>query len=176
MLPGNILLVDRFLNQGLDIQLLQWLGQDIAKRFSGKNIDLVLTIEASGIAIAVATASALGVNAAFAKKHESINLSGELWTSRAYSYTKQREYQVALAKKILNSGMRVLIVDDFLARGMAMGALIELVQQADAEVAGIAVAIEKHFQDGGEKLREAGFDLYSAVRVKSLKDGTVDLL
>ncbi|MDO5734599.1 MAG: xanthine phosphoribosyltransferase [Eubacteriales bacterium] len=176
VLPGNILLVDTFLNQGLDIETLSWLGADFARHFKDRKIDLVLTIEASGIAIAVLTAAAIGVNAAFAKKHESLNLSGELLCSKVCSYTKQKTYTAAIAKHLIKAGMKVLIVDDFLANGCAMQGLISLVEMAGAEVAGVAVAIEKAFQGGGDMLRKNGYDVYAAARIKEISESGFSLL
>ncbi len=174
ILPGEILLVDGFLNQGLALDCLDFIAEEFYRQFGQEKIDLVLTVEASGIAIAVATARRFGVNAAFAKKTRALNLGPDLHTVSAHSYTKQEDYTMALAKKILPPGLRVLLVDDFLAHGCAMQALTELVALAGAEVVGIGIAVEKSWQGGAERLERAGYRCHSVVRLKSLLPGALE--
>lgn len=172
VLPGDVLLVDGFLNQGLDIDLLKQIGRAFYEGCDAP-VDLVLTIEASGIALAVTTADAFGVNAAFVKKHASLNQTCDCYRGEVYSYTKQETYSISLARHLLLPGMRVFIVDDFLARGCALQGLIQLVEGAGATVAGIGVAIEKTFQEGGEKIRAQGYRLQTLAKIKSLQNGIV---
>ncbi len=170
VLPGDVLLVDGFLNQGLDIGILEQIGQAFRDGHD-EPVDLVLTIEASGIALAMTTAAAFGVNAAFAKKHASLNQTADCYRADVYSYTKQETHTISLARHLLEPGMRVFIVDDFLARGCALQGLIQLVEGAGAKVSGIGVAIEKAFQDGGDKIRAQGYNLRTLAKIKSLQNG-----
>lgn len=172
LLPGEVLRVDRFLNHGLDVEVLDWMAGAFVERFAAARPDLVLTIEASGIAIAVLTAQKLGVPALFAKKRE--RKAGDLlpedcYHGEVFSYTKQKSYKISVRKCLLPAGAKVLIVDDFLARGYALEALIDLVHSAQAEVVGIGIAIEKGFQEGGQKIREQGYPLCSLAIVDSLE-------
>lgn len=174
--PGNVLKVDAFLNHQCDVALFDAMGAAWAEHFRGKPISKILTIEASGIGIACVAARHFdNVPVVFAKKAQSINLDGEQYVTQVYSFTKQREFPVIVAKKFLSEGDHVLIIDDFLANGKALQGLIELCEDAGATVEGIGIAIEKGFQGGGDRLREAGFDLDSLAIVESMDadNGTV---
>ena len=171
--PGNVLKVDAFLNHQCDVKLFDQMGREWAQLFAGKQIDKILTIEASGIGIACVAARHFGdVPVVFAKKAQSINLDGDQYVTKVYSFTKQREFPVIVSKRFLNPGEHVLLIDDFLANGKAMEGLIELCHEAGVVVEGIGIAIEKGFQDGGAKLREAGYDLQSLAIVDSMDPDT----
>ena len=174
--PGNVLKVDAFLNHQCDVKLFDHMGQEWARLFAGKQIDKILTIEASGIGIACVAARHFGdVPVVFAKKAQSINLDGDQYVTKVYSFTKQREFPVIVSKRFLNPGEHVLLIDDFLANGKAMEGLIELCCEAGVVVEGIGIAIEKGFQDGGAKLREAGYDLQSLAIVESMNPDTGEI-
>ncbi|WP_288270734.1 xanthine phosphoribosyltransferase [uncultured Bifidobacterium sp.] len=174
--PGNVLKVDAFLNHQCDVKLFDHMGQEWARLFAGKQIDKILTIEASGIGIACVAAHHFGdVPVVFAKKAQSINLDGDQYVTKVYSFTKQREFPVIVSKRFLNPGEHVLLIDDFLANGKAMEGLIELCCEAGVVVEGIGIAIEKGFQDGGAKLREAGYDLQSLAIVESMNPDTGEI-
>ena len=168
--PGNILKVDSFLNHQLDVALLEQLGKEFYEKFKDKNITRILTIEASGIALACLTAQYFKVPVVFAKKAKSKNLDGELYTSTVHSYTYGKDFTVTLSKKFLSKEDTVLLIDDFLAVGKAMRGLIDICNQAEAEIAGIGIAIEKGFQSGGKELRETGYDVYSLAIVDEMND------
>ena len=168
--PGNILKVDSFLNHQLDVALLEQLGKEFYEKFKDKNITRILTIEASGIALACLTAQYFKVPVVFAKKAKSKNLDGELYTSTVHSYTYGKDFTVTLSKKFLSKEDTVLLIDDFLAVGKAMRGLIDICNQAEAEIAGIGSAIEKGFQSGGKELRETGYDVYSLAIVDEMND------
>lgn len=168
--PGNILKVDSFLNHQLDVGLLDEIGKEFYRLFQGKGINKILTIEASGIAIACMTARYFDVPVVFAKKAKSKNLDGDVFTSVVHSFTYGKDYNITLSKKFLKPEDRVLIVDDFLAVGKAMHGLLDVCRQAGAQVGGIGVAIEKGFQPGGASLRAAGYDLASLAIVESMDD------
>lgn len=168
--PGNILKVDSFLNHQLDVVLLEQLGKEFYEKFKDKNITRILTIEASGIALACLTAQYFNVPVVFAKKAKSKNLDGELYTSTVHSYTYGKDFTVTLSKKFLSKDDTVLLIDDFLAVGKAMRGLIDICNQAEAEIAGIGIAIEKGFQSGGKELREAGYDVYSLAIIDEMSD------
>lgn len=174
VLPGGILKVGGFLNQQIDVPFLMKMGDEIARLYKDSGVTKVLTVEASGIAIAVAAASSLGVPMVFAKKHKSINLSDSLYTAPVYSYTHKTTYEIAVSKEYISSDDVILIVDDFLAKGNALIGLIKLVKEADAKVAGAAIAIEKGFQDGGDMVRKMGVRVESLAIVDSMNDdGTI---
>ncbi len=167
--PGNVLKVDAFLNHQCDVELFDHMGAAWAEHFKGKNIDKILTIEASGIGIACVAARYFGnVPVVFAKKAQSINLDGDQYTTTVYSFTKQKEFPVIVSKRYLNEGDHVLLIDDFLANGKALQGLIELCHKAGATVEGIGIAVEKGFQRGGDHLREAGYDVDSLAIVESM--------
>ena len=165
---GNVLKVDSFLNHQMDIDLFNEMGKEWKKRFKGKEINKILTIEASGIGIACIVAQHFGVPVVFAKKAKSINLDGEMYTAEVESFTHKNKNQVIVSKKFLNSEDKVLILDDFLANGCALLGLIQIVQQAGASVEGIGIAIEKGFQSGGTMIRNLGYQLESLAIVESM--------
>lgn len=168
--PGNILKVDSFLNHQLDCRLLDQVGKTFYNHFKNRKITRILTIEASGIAIACLTARYFDVPVVFAKKSRSMNLDGDLYHTVVHSYTHNVDNTVVLSKKYLHSSDSVLIVDDFLANGKAVNGLLDICDQAGAQVAGIGIAIEKGFQTGGKELRDKGYDLYSLAIIDSMSD------
>lgn len=171
--PGNVLKVDAFLNHQCDVELFDHMGAEWARLFAGKHIDKILTIEASGIGIACCAARHFGnVPVVFAKKTQSINLDGEQYVTKIYSFTKQREFPVIVAKRFLNAGEHILLIDDFLANGKAMNGLIELCGKAGVVIEGIGIAVEKGFQSGGRELRDAGYEVESLAIVSSMDAGT----
>lgn len=166
---GNVLKVDNFLNHQCDVELYDHMGAEWARLFVGKHIDKILTIEASGIGIAVAASRHFGnVPVVFARKTESINLDGDQYRTKIRSYTKKREYNVIVAKRFLSAGEHVLVIDDFLAMGCALNGLLEICDEAGCVVEGIGIAIEKGFQPGGKSLRERGYQLESLAIVQSM--------
>ena len=174
--PGNVLKVDAFLNHQCDVTLFDHMGEAWAEHFAGKDITKILTIEASGIGIACVAARHFGgVPVVFAKKAQSINLDGEQYTTTVYSFTKQKEFPVIVAKKYLNAGDRVLLIDDFLANGKALHGLIDLCEAAGATVEGIGIAVEKGFQGGGDALRADGYDVDSLAIVESMDAETGEI-
>ena len=174
---GNVLKVDSFLNHQMDIALFSEMGKEWKRRFADKDINKILTIEASGIGIACVVAMEFGVPVVFAKKSKSINLEGEMYTAEVESFTHKNKNQVIVSKKFLNEDDRVLIIDDFLANGCALQGLIQIVQQAGAQVEGIGIAIEKGFQSGGRIIRNLGYQLESLAIVDGMnpEDGSIDL-
>ena len=168
--PGNILKVDCFLNHQLDVTLLDEIGRAFYEKYKDRGITRILTIEASGIAIACMTARYFNVPVVFAKKAKSKNLDGDVYTSVVHSFTYGRDYDITLAKKFLGPQDTVLLVDDFLAVGKAMNGMLDICRQAGAHVAGIGIAIEKGVQSGGAALRQAGYDLTSLAIVDSMGD------
>ena len=169
---GNVLKVDSFLNHQIDVALLDEIAREFACRFAGSTITKVLTIEASGIAIACAVARELGVPVVFAKKSQSVNLDGEAYVVEVESFTHKKTNQVIVSQKYLNEADHVLIVDDFLANGCALQGLISLVDAAGAEVVGCGIVIEKGFQEGGHRIRNLGFHLESLAIIESMDDET----
>ena len=172
---GNVLKVDSFLNHQMDIELMDKMGEEFKRRFQDKNITKVLTIEASGIAIACSVARCFGVPLVFAKKSKSINIEGDVYVAEVESFTHQNKNQVIVSKKFLNEGDRVLIIDDFLANGCALQGLISITEAAGATVEGLGIAIEKGFQIGGRVIRNLGYHLESLAIVESMDDenGTI---
>ena len=172
---GNILKVDSFLNHQMDVKLFDEMAIEYQKRFEGKEINKILTIEASGIGIASVVALRFGVPVVFAKKTQSVNLDGEMYTAEVESFTHKNINNVIVSKKFIGPEDKVLIIDDFLANGCALMGLIQIVSQAGATVAGIGIAIEKGFQPGGQIIRNLGYQLESLAIVESMdaKTGTV---
>ncbi len=168
VLPGNILKVGSFLNQQLDVEFLGKIGEEIKSIYKDCNVTKVLTIEASGIAIAVVAGTALGVPAVFAKKGKSANVSGDVYKTEVYSYTHKESYNVVVPKEYLTKDDCVVIVDDFLANGKALEGLIDIVEQSGAKLAGCTCAIEKGFQGGGDALRKKGVRVESLARIASM--------
>ena len=173
ILPGGIIKVNSFLNQNIDVPFLVEIGKEIASIYSNEKIDKILTIESSGIAIAVAAAAQMGLPVLFAKKHQSANLSGKLLSAPIHSYTYNKDYNAVVSADFLKEGERILIVDDFLAKGAALEGLISIVEQAKAVVVGAAIAIEKSFQDGGKRIRAKGIRVESLAIVESMTDDSV---
>lgn len=171
---GNVLKVDSFINHQMDIALFEEMAKEWKRLFAGKNINKILTIEASGIGIAAIVAREFGVPVVFAKKTKSINLDHDNYCTKIQSFTHNRVYDVILSKKFLTSEDRVLVIDDFLANGCALLGLLELVEAAGATVEGIGIAIEKGQQRGGEIIREKGIQLESLAIIESMsEDGIV---
>ncbi len=166
--PGNVLKVDSFLNHQMDIDLMEQIGEEFHRRFADKRIDKVLTIEASGIAIAYAVARQFGVPMLFAKKSKSVNLDGEMFSADVVSFTHKNQNKVIVSKKFLGEGDHVLIVDDFLANGCALQGLVSICDQAGAVVEGIGIAVEKGFQIGGQVIRNLGYQLESLAILESM--------
>ena len=173
VLPGNILKVGSFLNHRLDVDFIMEMGKEIARLFFDNKVTKILTIETSGIAIAVGAAAQMHIPVVFAKKNKTGNLSGELYTTVVHSYTHGTDYNVVVSKEFLSSDDKVLIIDDFLANGKALLGLIDIVNQAGGEVVGCSCAIEKGFQKGGDNLRAAGIRVESLAIVESMENGTV---
>lgn len=161
----DILKVDTFLNHQIDVALMNEIGKVFYERFKDKPVTKILTIEASGIAIGMAVAAQFGVPLVFAKKVESRNLDLKTYETQVYSFTKEKNYTVRVSKKFLSDTDQVLIVDDFLAMGRAALGLIDLVKQANGEVVGVGIVIEKVFQEGGQLLRDKGIVLESLARI-----------
>jgi len=173
--PGNVLKVDSFLNHQMDIALLDEIGREFKRRFSGEAITKVLTIESSGIGIAYPVAREFGVPLVFAKKSRSVNIEGEMYVAEVDSFTHKNTNLVIVAKKFLSPEDRVLIIDDFLANGCALQGLISIVDSADAEVVGCGIAIEKGFQEGGQRIRNLGYRLESLAIVESMDAETGEI-
>ena len=165
---GNVLKVDSFLNHQMDITLFDEMGVEFKKRFEGKNINKILTVEASGIGIACVVAMHFNVPVVFAKKSKSINIDGDMYIAEVESFTHKCKNQVIVSKKFLNEDDHVLIIDDFLANGCALQGLISIVNQAGGTVEGIGIAIEKGFQVGGQIIRNLGYQLESLAIVDSM--------
>lgn len=173
VLPGNIIKVDGFLNHRVDPALMQGIADEFAKHFDVSRVTLVLTAEASGIALATVCAARYGVPMLFAKKAKSDNIEGGLFHSEIYSYTYKKKVTQLVSKEWLHANDRVLIVDDFLANGESLRGLCEIVEQAGAELIGIGVAIEKGFQKGGATLREKGYNLKSLAIIERADENGV---
>ncbi len=166
--PGNVLKVDSFLNHQMDMALLEEIGREFKRRFAGKNINKVLTIEASGIGIACFVAKEFGVPMVFAKKSKSINIEGEMYVAEVESFTHKNRSQVIVSKRFLGEEDHLLIVDDFLANGCALQGLISIAQSAGATIEGLGIVIEKGFQCGGQIIRNLGYHLESLAIVDAM--------
>ena len=173
---GNVLKVDNFLNHQMDIELFNEMGKEWKKLFADKNINKVLTIEASGIGIACIVAQYFNVPVVFAKKAQSINIDGEVYSTKIESFTHKKVYDVIVSKKYIGPEDHVLIIDDFLANGCALQGLIQLVEDAGATVEGIGIAIEKGFQQGGEIIRNKGIKLESLAIVDGMNTETGEII
>ena len=174
--PGNVLKVDSFLNHQMDVELFNEMGKEFRRLFPSKEINKILTIEASGIGIACIAAQYFQVPVVFAKKSQSINLDGEQYTTKIESFTHKRVYDVIVAKKFLNEQDHVLIIDDFLANGCAVAGLIDLVHSAGASIEGVGIAVEKGFQTGGKLLRDKGVRVESLAIVESMNADTGEIV
>ncbi len=170
---GHILKVDSFINHQMDIQLFKEMAYEWKRLFQNKTINKILTIEASGIGIAAIVGDVFGVPVVFAKKSESINLDGDLYSTQIRSYTHQCTYNVIVSKKFLNADDHILIIDDFLANGCALEGLLNLCDEAHAKVEGIGIAIEKGFQNGGKLIRERNIQLESLAVIDSMENGQI---
>ena len=166
--PGNVLKVDSFLNHQMDVALMDQMGEEFKRRFAHKHITKVLTIEASGIAIACSVARCFGVPVVFAKKSKSINIDGDVYSAEVESFTHRNKTQVIVSRRFLSPEDHVLIVDDFLANGCALQGLISIVEASGATVEGLGIAIEKGFQIGGRVIRNLGYDLESLAIVDAM--------
>ena len=174
MISEGVVKVDSFLNHRLDTGLLFLMGEEIARRFQKDEPDMVLTVEASGIALAIATARALGdIPVVFAKKGIAVNQSPDMAEEKVYSFTHQCESFIRVDLRYVPKGSRVLIVDDFLANGKAVKGLMSIIKKADAETIGVAIAIEKGFQPGGKFLREQGIPLLSLAVIEEISDAGI---
>ena len=171
--PGGILNIGSFLNQRIDVPFMMEMGREIARLYEGQGVNKVLTVEASGIALAMAAALPLGASLVFAKKSQSANMNPNVYSAQVYSYTHKREYRIVVSRDFLVSGDRVLLVDDFLANGEALRGLAALCQLAGAEVIGCAVAVEKGFQHGGDALRQQGIRVESLAIIDEMQDDGV---
>ena len=173
---GQVLKVDSFINHQMDIELFNEMGKEFKRLFADKDINKILTIEASGIGLACIIAQHFNVPVVFAKKAKSINLDGEMLTTKIESFTHKRVYDVIVSKKFLSAEDRVLIIDDFLANGCAVAGLVDLVRSAGATVEGVGIAIEKGFQQGGQILREKGLHVESLAIVESMNHETGEIV
>ena len=169
---GNVLKVDSFLNHQMDIALFNEMGKEFKRLFSDVEVNKIMTIEASGIGIACIAAQYFHVPVVFAKKAQSVNIDGEVYSTKIQSFTHKRVYDVIVTKKYLSPDDKILIIDDFLANGCALEGLIDIVHAAGAQVSGIGIAIEKGFQKGGDMIRSRGLRLESLAIVESMDDQT----
>ena len=172
---GDILKVDSFLNHQIDPELIGAIAEEFHRKFAADDVTKILTIEASGIAIAIEVARVFGVPMVFAKKNQTKNIAGDVYTSKVVSYTHGRTYDIILSKSFLGPEDRVLVIDDFLANGAALNGLLEIIDQAGAHLCGCGVAVEKGFQPGGDELRSRGIKLRSLAIVESMDAATGDI-
>ena len=172
---GNVLKVDSFLNHQMDIDLFNEMGKEWARLFADRPINKILTVEASGIGIACVAAQHFHVPVVFAKKTQSLNIDGEVYSTKIESFTHKRVYDVIVSKKFLNPDDHILIIDDFLANGCALEGLIDIVNKAGATVEGIGIAVEKGFQKGGDLIRSKGIRVESLAIVESMDDQTGEI-
>ena len=173
---GQVLKVDSFINHQMDIDLFNEMGKEFKRLFADKNINKILTIEASGIGLACIIAQHFNVPVVFAKKAKSINLDCEMYTTKIESFTHKRVYDVIVSKKFLSEEDHVLIIDDFLANGCAVAGLVDLVRSAGATVEGVGIAVEKGFQQGGQILRDKGLQVESLAIVESMNHETGEIV
>ena len=172
---GNVLKVDSFLNHQMDIDLFNEMGKEWARLFADRKITKILTVEASGIGIACVAAQHFHVPVVFAKKSQSVNIDGEVYSTKIESFTHKRVYDVIVSKKFLHPEDRILIIDDFLANGCALEGLIDIVNKAGASVEGVGIAVEKGFQKGGDLIRSKGIRVESLAIVESMDDKTGEI-
>ena len=168
----DVLKVDSFLNHQMDVELFAEIGKEFKRRFAGCEINKILTIEASGIGIACVVAQYFHCPVIFAKKTQTKNIAGEVYTSKVESFTHGRVYDIIVAKEFLGPGDKVLLIDDFLANGAALEGLAQLVKDAGAELVGAGIVIEKAFQPGGDRLRAKGLRIEALARVQSMNEET----
>lgn len=174
VIGDNILKVDNFLNHQIDVAILNEIGKEFKKLYQNEAITKILTIEASGIAVACIAAQYFNVPVLFAKKTESKNLDEDTYDSQVYSFTKDRYYQIKVSKRYLGEDDKVLIIDDFLANGHAVMGLSDIVAKAKAELVGVGIVIEKGFQEGGKLIRSKGIRVNSLAIIKSMKQGNIE--
>ena len=172
---GNVLKVDSFLNHQMDVKLFQEIGKEFKRRFADEEITKILTIEASGIGIACVAAEVFDVPVVFAKKTQTKNIAGDVYTTKVESFTHGRVYDIIVSKEFLGKGDKVLLIDDFLANGCALQGLIQLVTEAGATVEGIGIVIEKGFQSGGRIIRNLGYPLESLAIVEAMDSETGEI-
>lgn len=172
---GNVLKVDSFLNHQMDVELFKEMGKEWKRIFEGVEINKILTIEASGIGIACVVAAEFGVPVVFAKKSQSINIDGSVYSTKIESFTHKRVYDVIVSKKYLSPEDKIIVIDDFLANGCAVNGLIDLIQESGATLQGVGIAIEKGFQNGGKLLRDRGIRVESLAIVDGMNDETGEL-
>ena len=172
---GNVLKVDSFLNHQMDTDLFNEMGKEFKRLFADKPINKILTIEASGIGIACIVAQHFHVPVVFAKKSQSINIDGDVYSTKIESFTHKKVYDVIVSKKYIGKDDHILLIDDFLANGCALEGLINLVQSAGATVEGIGIAVEKGFQEGGKRIREKGVQLESLAIVDAMDSKTGEI-
>ena len=173
---GNVLKVDSFLNHQMDVKLFQEIGKEFKRRFEGEEITKILTIEASGIGIACVAAEVFDVPVVFAKKTQTKNIAGDVYTTKVESFTHGRVYDINVSREFLGKGDKVLLIDDFLANGKALEGLAELVKKSGAELVGAGVVIEKGFQVGGDIIRSKGIHLESLAIVESMDEKTGEVV
>ena len=172
---GNVLKVDSFLNHQMDVALFHEIGLEFKRRFEGEEINKILTIEASGIGIACVVAEVFQVPVVFAKKTQTKNIAGDVYTTKVESFTHGRVYDIIVSKQFLGKGDKVLIIDDFLANGKALEGLSQLIQDSGAELVGAGIVIEKGFQVGGNLIRSKGIHLESLAIVESMDEKTGEI-
>lgn len=173
IIDDRIIKVDNFLNHQIDVQLINEIGKEFKRRFASEEVTKILTVEASGIGIACITAQYFNAPVVFAKKHEASNVDGEVYQSQVYSYTKDKYFKIRVAKRFISSQDKVLIIDDFLANGNALGGLIEIVEAAGAKTVGVGIVIEKSFQQGRQNLTDKKIRIESLAIIDSLENGTI---
>lgn len=173
VLPGDVLKVDTFLNHQVDPKLMAEMGKEFAKLFANDNITRIVTVESSGIAPAVMAGLYMDVPVVFARKHKSLTLTDDVYTSEVFSYTKQTSNQISIDKRFIKENDKLLIIDDFLANGQAVQGLLDIANQANVDVNGIGIVIEKTYQKGHDLIAETGIHLESLAEIKSLDDGKV---
>lgn len=176
VLNNSVLKVDSFLNHQLDPELIMEIGAEFARRFAGVDANRIITIESSGIPVALTAGLKLGLPVVFARKKKSILMTEDVWHTQVYSYTKQETNDITILKKFLLPGDKVLIIDDFLASGEAALGLANLVEGSGSHVAGIGIVIEKSFQPGRTRLEERGYRVESLVRIAAFADGQVKFI
>lgn len=173
---GNVLKVDSFLNHQMDVNLFHEIGKEFRRRFEGEEINKILTIEASGIGIACVVAEVFNVPVVFAKKTQTKNIAGDVYTTKVESFTHGRVYDIIVAKEFLGKEDKVLIIDDFLANGKALEGLVKLIQESGAELVGAGIVVEKGFQVGGDLIRSRGIHLESLAIVESMDEKTGEIV
>ncbi|WP_297281987.1 xanthine phosphoribosyltransferase [uncultured Anaerococcus sp.] len=173
VLGDNILKVDSFLNQQIDVELIEKMGEEFAEYFKDKNIDKVFTVESSGIAPALATAQKLGVKCVFGRKKQSLTTSEEVYHSSVFSFTKQVMNELIVNKEFIKEDENVLMIDDFLANGQAAKGMIAIIRQAGANPVGCGIVIEKSFNNGRSIVEEMGVEVYSLARISKLENGNI---